>query len=89
MKKKLCAAMLALLMIGSSAHGQSLVNETQEQKDKRMEWFHKAKLGIFIHWGVYSVLESHSKDFGHARTDMQPKVQAKLHKVSFSYSDDF
>ncbi|MBR4923766.1 MAG: alpha-L-fucosidase, partial [Bacteroidaceae bacterium] len=55
MKKKLCAAMLALLMVGSSVHSQNLVNETQEQKDKRMEWFHKAKLGIFIHWGVYAV----------------------------------
>ena len=55
MKKKLCAAMLALLMVGSSAHSQNLVNETQEQKDKRMEWFYKAKLGIFIHWGVYAV----------------------------------
>ena len=32
MKKKLCAAMLALLMVGSSAHSQNLVNETQEQK---------------------------------------------------------
>ena len=31
MKKKLCAAMLALLMVGSSVHGQNLVNETQEQ----------------------------------------------------------
>ena len=55
MKKKLCAAMLALLMVGSSAHSQNLVNETQEQKDKRMEWFYKAKLGIFIHLGVYAV----------------------------------
>ena len=55
MKKKLCAAMLALLMVGSSAHSQNLLNETQEQKDKRMEWFYKAKLGIFIHWGVYAV----------------------------------
>ena len=50
MKKKLCAAMLALLMVGSSVHAQGLLNETQEQKDKRMEWFYKAKLGIFIHW---------------------------------------
>jgi alpha-L-fucosidase len=23
--------------------------------DKRMEWFGKAKLGIFIHWGIYAV----------------------------------
>ncbi|NQT76551.1 MAG: alpha-L-fucosidase [Bacteroidetes bacterium] len=29
--------------------------ETPEQKDKRMEWFAEAKLGIFIHWGIYAV----------------------------------
>lgn len=30
------------------------VPETEEQKAARMEWFADAKLGIFIHWGVYS-----------------------------------
>ncbi|MGL5690055.1 MAG: alpha-L-fucosidase, partial [Bacteroidales bacterium] len=25
------------------------------QKEERMEWFQDAKLGIFIHWGIYSV----------------------------------
>ena len=28
--------------------------ETPEQKAQRMEWFSHAKLGIFIHWGIYS-----------------------------------
>ena len=55
MKKKLCAAMFALLVACPSFHAQNLLQETQEQKDKRMEWFHKAKLGIFIHWGIYAV----------------------------------
>lgn len=36
-------------------HVQSPTGETPEQKEKRMEWFSKAKLGIFIHWGIYSV----------------------------------
>ena len=30
------------------------VPETPEQKASRMEWFADAKLGIFIHWGLYS-----------------------------------
>lgn len=30
------------------------VPETEEQKAARMEWFADAKLGIFIHWGIYS-----------------------------------
>jgi len=33
----------------------SQTDETPEQKAKRMEWFKDAKLGIFIHWGIYAV----------------------------------
>jgi len=29
--------------------------ETPEAKEKRMQWFADAKLGIFIHWGIYAV----------------------------------
>lgn len=28
---------------------------TDNEKEKRMQWFEDAKLGIFIHWGIYSV----------------------------------
>lgn len=29
--------------------------ETHEQKKQRLQWFKDAKLGIFIHWGIYAV----------------------------------
>ncbi|WP_392448277.1 alpha-L-fucosidase [Capnocytophaga canis] len=29
--------------------------QINKQKDNRLEWFEKAKLGIFIHWGYYGV----------------------------------
>lgn len=29
--------------------------ETKSQRDARMQWWRKAKFGMFIHWGVYSV----------------------------------
>lgn len=29
--------------------------ENTEQKNERMQWFKDAKLGIFIHWGIYAV----------------------------------
>jgi len=29
--------------------------ETPEQKADRLQWFQDAKLGIFIHWGIYAV----------------------------------
>ena len=30
-------------------------NETQQQRDARMEWWRDARFGMFIHWGVYAV----------------------------------
>lgn len=30
-------------------------DETQEQRDARMEWWREARFGMFIHWGVYAV----------------------------------
>ena len=27
----------------------------EEKKEKRMEWWRKAKFGMFIHWGLYSI----------------------------------
>ncbi len=34
---------------------QHSVKEPSPEKVKKMEWFKDAKLGIFIHWGIYSV----------------------------------
>ncbi len=49
MKKILLIVVLIVLMIQN--------NWTQEtSKDKRMEWWREARFGMFIHWGVYSVL---------------------------------
>lgn len=51
-KNRLSLAFLGLLIAASPLRAQdTLQNETVEQKDKRMEWFSQAKLGIFIHWG--------------------------------------
>ena len=52
-KNRLSLAFLGLLIAASPLRAQdTLQNETVEQKDKRMEWFSQAKLGIFIHWGI-------------------------------------
>jgi len=46
----------ALLLICISTLNISLkAQETSEKKEKRMQWFEDAKLGIFIHWGIYAV----------------------------------
>ncbi len=30
-------------------------HETPQQRQARMQWWHEARFGMFIHWGVYSV----------------------------------
>lgn len=48
--------LLLLCCIVTSAKPQSSASsESQEAYHKRMEWFDEAKLGIFIHWGIYAV----------------------------------
>lgn len=50
---------LVVLLLCSMAHvvkAQSpSQSESKEAYQKRMEWFDEAKLGIFIHWGIYAV----------------------------------
>jgi alpha-L-fucosidase len=33
--------------------------ETKADRERRMRWWHEAKFGMFIHWGLYSVLGRH------------------------------
>src|SRR6476660_3673164 len=32
---------------------------TIEDRTRRMKWWHEAKFGMFIHWGLYSTLGRH------------------------------
>ena len=53
--KKLFVALMAVACLASPAMAQkSIKKETTKQNEERMEWFSKAKLGIFIHWGIYA-----------------------------------
>jgi alpha-L-fucosidase len=45
--------MLALVFAGFVTNVTA--QETQKEKDSRMSWFKDARLGIFIHWGIYAV----------------------------------
>lgn len=56
MKKYLLANLLLLLIISLSsvtAYAQQKINPDSIRA--KMQWFADAKLGIFIHWGIYSV----------------------------------
>ncbi|WP_439184674.1 alpha-L-fucosidase [Carboxylicivirga taeanensis] len=96
MKKYLLVVLSLLLATGISA--QSSGNESDKAKAKRMEWFKDAKLGIFVHYGIYAVNgidESWSffngyinyKDYmkqlnGFTAANYQPDQWAKLFKES-------
>ncbi len=49
--QKLSILLAAILITANSVFGQKV----DQDKEKRMQWFEDAKLGIFIHWGIYSV----------------------------------
>src|SRR3954468_22164445 len=50
---KWLAIAVALLTVNAWASGPK--KETKAQKDARMEWWRDARLGMFIHWGLYSI----------------------------------
>ena len=51
--KSITLTLLAFLTLGTTK--AQPFKESKEEKEKRMQWFQDAKLGIFIHWGIYSV----------------------------------
>ncbi|MCR8667597.1 alpha-L-fucosidase [Aestuariibaculum sp. M13] len=51
MKKRYIAAALLMTLFSFQTKAQ----ESEQSKEERMAWFKDAKLGIFIHWGIYAV----------------------------------
>lgn len=49
--QRLSILLAAILIAANSVFGQKV----DPDKEKRMQWFEDAKLGIFIHWGIYAV----------------------------------
>jgi alpha-L-fucosidase len=39
--------------------GRGPTTSTEEDRDRRIEWWHQARFGMFIHWGLYSVYGRH------------------------------
>ncbi|MCP4725046.1 MAG: alpha-L-fucosidase [bacterium] len=50
--QKLLIVFLIILLITPAV---SQTQESIDEKAKRLQWFEDAKLGIFIHWGIYAV----------------------------------
>lgn len=54
MKKNFITGLFLLLSLSTATQAKEKTT-TQSDYEKRMEWFSQAKLGIFIHWGIYAV----------------------------------
>ena len=50
---KTALSVIIAIAVSASAFAQSKVNPDSIRK--KMQWFADAKLGIFIHWGIYAV----------------------------------
>ncbi|WPU96057.1 alpha-L-fucosidase [Mucilaginibacter sabulilitoris] len=50
---------LALLIVSPVLAQKMIGNETDAQKEKRMEWWKDDRFGMFIHWGLYSGAARH------------------------------
>src|SRR6185437_11670726 len=60
MKRSLLLLVLAGLFFQPAiAQKKRIGNETDAQKEKRMEWWQDGRFGMFIHWGLYSGAARH------------------------------
>jgi len=50
---------LQLMAAGAAAARSATAAGGEADREKRMKWWHEARFGMFIHWGLYSVLGRH------------------------------
>jgi alpha-L-fucosidase len=65
-KRNLVAVTALLFIITSSG---ILNAQPKHANDERLAWWHEAKFGMFIHWGVYSMYGGVYKGYNQARGD--------------------
>ena len=51
---KLLLFFTCMLLISESINAQKATETIKLSDEKRLEWWHEARFGMFIHWGVYS-----------------------------------
>lgn len=84
--------MLLLISAGLKAQNQSVESSWESLRSRPYpEWFTNAKLGIFIHWGVYSVpsyggAESYAEWY---LRGLQAGAQNRIDFMKKNYGDDF
>jgi hypothetical protein len=53
--KRQIARLTAVFIILGLALRAPATAETSADRDARMEWWRKARLGMFVHWGLYAI----------------------------------
>ena len=51
----LSKAAAAALIVAAAACAQAIDKTPPATQDQKMQWFHEAKYGLFIHWGLYAI----------------------------------
>lgn len=46
-------------LMGAAAAAPAMALPGDSNREQRMKWWHEARFGMFIHWGLYSVLGRH------------------------------
>src|ERR1700748_794357 len=59
MIKKLFILLILAAPVACFAQQKKLFNETDAQKQQRMQWWTDSRFGMFIHWGLYSGAARH------------------------------
>jgi alpha-L-fucosidase len=54
--RKLAAVTLFFLVLSVAGSAAPFPGTAQAQASDRLQWFREAKFGLFIHWGVYSMI---------------------------------
>ena len=49
------SSLLVCLLLAMQVGAQEIAMRDSADYHQRLQWFSKAKLGIFIHWGIYAV----------------------------------
>lgn len=59
MRKTTILTLLALLSFSHSFSQERIWDETEAQKQERMQWWTNDRFGMFIHWGLYALPARH------------------------------
>jgi len=87
-----CISIIGLLVLGISTITAKRYDPTWASFDTRPipAWYDEAKIGIFIHWGVFSVPGMADAWFWYAWVTKDPTVMAfmaKYYPPDFTYAD--